>query len=103
MITEDELLLDEEAVNDLFDQMWDLYIEDALEERGMSPEEMTRVQIVFYAPFKDTQFHDIGAEDSDVEVRINEEAAINVTVTVDPEAEIDAGDPVPSDKSVFRI
>lgn len=91
----DDQLLDDEAVQNLFDQMYDLYLEDALIGRGLSPAEMTRAQIVFYAPFKDPQFDHVDADDSDVEVRINDEVVMEVTVTLDSDAEIDTGDPVP--------
>lgn len=94
-MSDDEPVLSDEAAQNLYDQMMDLYLADALEERSIDESEMRKAQILFLAPFKDGQFDGVRGGDSDVEVRINDEAEVIMTVDVDPESDIEAGDPVP--------
>lgn len=87
-----ESILTGEAVENLLNQMHDLYLEDALNERDLDESELRKAQIIFFAPFKDGQFNGIRGGDSAVEVRINEEVEVIIRVEVDPDSDIEAGD-----------
>lgn len=94
MTGEGEPVLSDEAVENLYNQMYDLYLENALEERGLDESELQKAQILFINPFKDGQFDDISAGDSDVEVRINDEAEVILEIELDADREIEKGDPI---------
>ena len=90
----DQNLLSDEAIENLYDQMFDLYLEDALDERGFDESDLRKAQILFLSPFKDHQFDGMRGGDSDVVVRINEEAEVVLSVELDTDREIQAGDPI---------
>lgn len=83
--------LDADAWQNLYDQMFDLYLEDALQEKGLDESELEKAQIVFVAPFQDNQFE---KEDRGVQVRINDEVEAVGTIKLDTDREIEKGDPI---------
>lgn len=89
-----EQLLSDEAIENLYDQMFDLYLEDELEERGLDESELRKAQILFLSPFKDHQFDGIRGGDSEVVVRINDEAEVVLSIDLDTDRDIQAGDPI---------
>lgn len=89
-----EPVLDAEAGQNLFNQMMELYWDDALEDRGLSLNEVWALQVVFLNPFKGGQYPGLRGEDNDFEVRVNEEVEVVALVENDSGGPIEAGDPV---------
>lgn len=83
----DDPSLDDEAIQNLYEQMYDLYLEDALAERGLDVDDMHAFQIVFMSPFKANQFEGLEGGDNAVEVRINNEVKASMRVTTTREIE----------------
>lgn len=93
--TDSESSIGKEGMQNLYEQMYNLYLEDKLTEEGIDKSQMNKAQIVFKRPFKSGQFSDLDGGESDVCVRINDDVQAVIPVQFDSDQDFDAGDPVP--------
>lgn len=91
-MTDGQPVFDEEAIQNQYDQLYDLYLEDALNNRGLTEDDLESFQIVFRSPFKTNQFQGLKGGDSDVEVRINDE--VEAVMKINANRDIKAGEEV---------
>lgn len=96
-MTEDIEWTDEMTENFL-EQMFDLYFDDALEEKGLDREDFRKGQVFIKTPFAASQFDELEADDSDVEVRVNDDAEIKMVALLKEGESVEKGEEVTADQ-----
>jgi hypothetical protein len=96
-MTEDIEWTDEMTENFL-EQMFDLYFDDALEEKGLDREGFRKGQVFIKNPFAASQFDELEADDSDVEVRINDDAEVKMVALLKAGESVEQGEKITADQ-----
>ena len=90
----DKIEVSDAFVENFLDNVFELWFNDALEEKGLKREDFEKGQVFLKNPFALSQFEDLNSEDSDVEVHVNDDAEVGLRVELDTERDIEAGDPI---------
>jgi len=94
----DDIVLSEEFVENFLENAFDLWFDDALEEKGLDREDFKKGQVFMKSPFAISQFDDLDSDDSDVEVSVNDDAEIQMVVSLKEGESVEAGDPIHADQ-----
>lgn len=91
----DDIEFSDEFVENFLENVFDLWFDDALEEKGLGREDFRKGQVFLKSPFALSQFEDLESDDSDVEVRINDDAEVKLIAEIDTDRDyIEEGDPI---------
>ncbi|CDK38920.1 HEPN domain-containing protein [Halorubrum sp. AJ67] len=90
----EEIEYSDEFVENFLDNTFELWFEDALEEKGLERNDFEKGQVFLKNPFALSQFEDLESGDSDVEVRVNDDAEVRIMAEIDTDREIEEGDPI---------
>lgn len=90
----DDIEFSDEFVENFLDNVFELWFNDALEEKGIEREDFEKGQVLLKNPFALSQFEDLKSDDSDVEVHVNDDAGVVLQVEIDSDRDIEAGDPI---------
>ncbi|RLM50332.1 hypothetical protein [Halorubrum sp. Atlit-28R] len=94
----DDIEFSDEFVENFLENTFDLWFDDALEEKGLEREDFRKGQVFLKSPFALSQFEDLDSDDSDVEVRVNDDAEIKMMVRLKEGESVEAGDPIHADQ-----
>ncbi|MDS0241801.1 MULTISPECIES: HEPN domain-containing protein [Haloferax] len=94
----EEIEWTDEMTANFLDQMFDLYFNDALEEEGLDRTEFRKGQVFLKSPFAASQFDELDANDSDVEVRVNDDAQIKMVGLLKSGESVEKGERVTADQ-----
>lgn len=84
----------DEFVENFLENAFDLWFDDALEEKGLERDDFRKGQVFLKSPFALSQFKDLDSDDSDVEVRVNDDAEIKMMARLKEGKSVEAGDPI---------
>lgn len=84
----------DDFVENFLENAFDLWFDDALEEKGLERDDFRKGQVFLKSPFALSQFNDLDSDDSDVEVRVNDDAEIKMMVRLKEDESVEAGDPI---------
>lgn len=90
----DDIEFSDEFVENFLNHVFELWFDDALEEKGLEREDFRKGQVFLKSPFALSQFEDLASDDSDVEVRINDDAEVKMTARLKAGESVEAGDPI---------
>lgn len=84
----------EEFIENLKENVFDMYFDDELEKKGLERSDLEKGQVLLRTPFANTQFEEMNLEESDAEVRINDDAEIIWIVELRDDREFEEGEEV---------
>ena len=84
--------LSEEFIENFKENIFTHFFDDELEQKGLDRDDLEKGQVLLRTPFALSQFDDLETDESDAEVRINEDAPINFVVELSEDAEVAKGD-----------
>lgn len=84
----------DEFVENFLENVFDLWFDNALEEKGLERDDFRKGQVFLKSPFALSQFEDLDSDDSDVEVQVNDDAEIKMMVRLKEGESVEAGDPI---------
>lgn len=88
----------DEMTENFLDQMFDLYFDDALKEKGLDRTDFRKGQIFYKSPFAASQFDELEADDSDVEVRVNDDAEVKMITLLKDGESVEKGEKITADQ-----
>jgi len=89
-----DITFSDEFVENFLENVFDLWFDDALEEKGLDRDDFEKGQVFLKNPFALSQFEDLDSDDSDVEVRVNDNAELKLVAKLDTDRSIEEGDPI---------
>lgn len=91
----DGIEFSDEFKENFIENAFELWFDDALEEEGLDRDDFRKGQVFFRNPFALSQFEDLDSEDSDVEVRVNDDVEVKLVAKLDTDRDsIKQGDPI---------
>lgn len=90
----DEPHFSDEFVDNFIENVFDLWFDEALADKRLDRDEFEKGQVLLKNPFALSQFDDLGSDDSEVEVRVNDDAQVKMKVRLKDEESLEAGEPV---------
>ncbi|WP_459886872.1 hypothetical protein [Halostagnicola bangensis] len=84
----------DEFVENFLNHVFELWFDDALEEKDLERADFRKGQVFLTSPFALSQFEDLSSEDSDVEVRVNDDAEVKMMAQLKEGESVEAGDQI---------
>lgn len=90
----DEIEFSDDFVENFLENVFDLWFDDALEEKGLDREDFRKRQVFLKSPFALSQFEDLSSDESDVEVRVNDDAEVKMIARLKAGESVEEGEPI---------
>jgi len=82
----------DEMTENFLEQIFDLYFDDALEEKGLDRLDFRKGQVFLKSPFALSQFEDLDSDESDVEVQVNKDAEVKMVARLKAGESVEKGE-----------
>lgn len=93
-----EIEFTDEMTENFFEQMFDLYFDDALEAKGLGRSDFRKGQVFLKSPFAGSQFGDLDKDETDVEVHVNDDAEVKMVALLKEGESIEKGEEMTADQ-----
>jgi len=90
----DTVELSEEFSQNFLENTFDLFFDAELEKKGLDREDFRKGQVFFKGPFSSSQISEMDADESETEVRINDDADVKMVAKLKPGETIEKGEEI---------